>query len=67
VERERVYQALNFISSITQNLCLSQYWNEENAKWHNINFEQFSFNFRDKTLTLCSANAQKTYKVLKTL
>lgn len=33
-ERERVHQALNFISFITQNLCLSQYWNEENSKWH---------------------------------
>ncbi len=33
-ERKRVYQALNFISFITQNVCLSQYWNEENSKWH---------------------------------
>lgn len=33
-ERERVYQALNFISFLTQNSCLSQYWNEENSRWH---------------------------------
>lgn len=33
-ERERVYQALNFISLVTQNVCLSQYWNEQNSKWH---------------------------------
>jgi hypothetical protein len=33
-ERERVSQALNFISFLTQNVCLSQYWNDENSKWH---------------------------------
>jgi hypothetical protein len=33
-ERERVSNALNFISFVTQNICLSQYWNEENSIWH---------------------------------
>lgn len=33
-ERERVEQSLKFISLLTQDICLTQYWNEETAKWH---------------------------------
>ncbi len=33
-ERERVESALAFISILTQNVCIAQYWDEENAKWH---------------------------------
>ena len=32
-ERQRVTESLKFISFLTQNVCLSQYWNEENVKW----------------------------------
>ncbi|MGG9962331.1 hypothetical protein [Ferruginibacter sp. SUN106] len=33
-ERLRVEESLNFISELTQNVSLIQYWNEETAKWH---------------------------------
>jgi hypothetical protein len=33
-ERHRVGESLKFISELTQNVCLTQYWNEENAIWH---------------------------------
>lgn len=33
-ERERVSESLTYVSELTKNVCLTQYWNEENAKWH---------------------------------
>lgn len=32
-ERDRVSQSLDYISVLTRNICLVQYWNEENAIW----------------------------------
>ncbi|MBP6023352.1 hypothetical protein [Ferruginibacter sp.] len=40
-ERLRVQEALKFISLLTQNVCLTQYWNEESAKWHLRNPEEY--------------------------
>jgi len=33
-ERERVLDSLSYVSELTKNVCLAQYWNEKNAKWH---------------------------------
>jgi len=33
-ERKRVEESLAFLSKLTGDVCLSQYWNEEFAKWH---------------------------------
>lgn len=40
-ERERVEQSLKFISLLTQDVCLTQYWNEETAKWHYRSPEEY--------------------------
>lgn len=40
-ERKRVEQSLKFISQLTQDVCLTQYWNEEFAKWHYRNPEEY--------------------------
>ncbi len=40
-ERERVEQSLKFISLLTQDVCLAQYWNEEIAKWHYRNPKEY--------------------------
>lgn len=40
-ERNRVEQSLNFISLLTQDVCLTQYWNEETAKWHYRNPNEY--------------------------
>jgi len=40
-ERERVEQSLKFLSLLTQDVCLTQYWNEESAKWHYRNPEEY--------------------------
>ncbi|MCW3102424.1 MAG: hypothetical protein JWO09_864 [Bacteroidetes bacterium] len=40
-ERKRVTESLNFISLLTQDICLTQYWNEEKAKWHYRNPKTF--------------------------
>ncbi|WP_138990810.1 hypothetical protein [Larkinella sp. C7] len=33
-ENERVQNSLNFISLLTNNICLTQYWGDEYPKWH---------------------------------
>lgn len=40
-ERERVEQSLKFISLLTQDVCLTQYWSEEFAIWHYRNPEEY--------------------------
>lgn len=33
-ERERVANSLTYLSELSNNVCLTQYWNEKIAKWH---------------------------------
>jgi len=40
-ERNKVEQSLNFISHLTQDVCLTQYWNEETANWHYRNPNEY--------------------------
>ncbi|MEJ8844871.1 hypothetical protein WG954_20920 [Lacibacter sp. H375] len=40
-ERKRVAESLQFISILTKDVCLTQYWNDENAKWHQRNPEEY--------------------------
>jgi hypothetical protein len=40
-ERKRVTESLQFISILTKDVCLTQYWNEETAKWHQRNPEEY--------------------------
>lgn len=59
-ERERITSALSFISEITQNVCLAQYWDAEHAKWH---YREPS-NFFD---SLIEDESEKTFDTLDTL
>jgi hypothetical protein len=40
-ERDRVEESLIYLSSLTRNTCLTQYWNEETAKWHTRDPQEF--------------------------
>lgn len=40
-ERHRVEKSLEFISLLTQDVCLTQYWNEEFVRWHYRNSKEY--------------------------
>lgn len=40
-ERERVFTSLKYLSTITNDTCIAQYWNEDRAKLHERNPTEF--------------------------
>jgi len=62
-QNERVSKSLAFISSLTQNVCLVQYWNEEHATWHYRDpFEFFNSKIEDETTGASLDNIHDKFK-----
>ena len=47
-EREKVQASLSYISTLTKDICIAQYWNEEAAKWHVRSPREFFYSMLDE-------------------
>lgn len=65
-DHEKTKESIEYISLLTKDLCLTQYWNEENAKFHYRNaLEFFESNIEDEKSGLKFKTFEDVLKPLK--